>query len=191
MEAEKAKDKGGLRTGAVVVLLLLSILGYGCALALVEITLAPPAALWLAGVALAAATGLWGRHFVARVTGFRQLWLCHLVFVAVMTGVFTGSGLLVNRLGGGEAHETEAEITRVYSETRYKTRRVTRRTYARGESYKVYFAEIDLGHGVRRPVPIDRGRYRRLRPGMRVSVGLCRGALGLTFVDAGHMKTVR
>lgn len=84
-----------------------------------------------------------------------------------------------------------AEVVRVYSETRHRTKRVARNRYTRGEPYKVYYMDVRLPDGQERKRSISLERYnrfarsnhrRRQRPDS-VDLHLTKGALGLTVIE--------
>lgn len=184
------RKPAGVRTAVLVVLVMLAIFGYAGGVGLASLTLVPAWLPWTVGAVLALATGLWGRHLIGRMAGLRKVWLCYLIYVFVATGVFAAGLLLANRVGAGEREPVTAEVTRVYSEKRYRTKRVSRRSYTCGEPYNVYYAELDFGGGVRRPVAIDIRAYRRMHPGRFVEVALRRGRLGFKVVDPKGMHLV-
>lgn len=178
------------RTAALVVSGLLALIGYAGAVGLDSITIVPRWLPWTVGLILAMSTGLWGRGFIRRLTGFSAVWINYLIYTVVMTGVFACLLLVVNRVGAGEREPVAAEICRVYSETRHRTKRITSRRYTRGEPYKVYFAELDLGGGVRKSVHLNFEQYRKMRRGLIVEVSLRKGTLGFKVVDTAGMKLV-
>ena len=82
-----------------------------------------------------------------------------------------------------------AEIVRVYSETRYRSKRVARNRYTRGEPYKVYFMDARLSDGreCKRSISIQRyNRYawnsHRNKPDS-VDLHLSSGALGMEILE--------
>ncbi len=74
-------------------------------------------------------------------------------------------------------------MERKYTKTRYRSKRVTRRTYTRGEPYKVYFIEVDLPESGVRSFEVRHELYSALRSGDTVTYRETRGALGLEVIS--------
>lgn len=112
--------------------------------------------------------------------------LCHLIFTfplllcaALTVNLFTADKNPVN---------TEAVVERVYTETRYHTKRVSRKVYTRGAPYTVYCVEIQFPEGERRHFDIKKKVYNRLSKGDTVSVDVKKGALGMRVFNGSEMR---
>lgn len=80
---------------------------------------------------------------------------------------------------GRQERDENAIVRRVYWETHYKTKRVSRRVYTRGAPYKVYYISIELADGHKRDVQVLKKTYDRLVKGDTIGVHLSKGALGM------------
>jgi hypothetical protein len=90
-----------------------------------------------------------------------------------------------------ETETVHAEIIKIYSETRHRTKRVARNRYTRGEPYKVYFMDVRLPDGQKHKRSISLKSYNqyaysshrhRERPDS-VNLLLTKGALGMTIIE--------
>lgn len=168
--------------------LALAVLCAGCISALAGLTFMPPWIPWTIAVATALGTGMWGRHLWQRITGNGNS-LLNYVLHTVMVSLVICSGLyLANRLWATDDGTTaDATVTKLYSETRHHTRRVGRNRYVRGEAYQVYFATLRFGNGAECDIPVDYSRYRRMRAGDDVAVGVLHGALGYDVLNPSEI----
>ncbi len=80
--------------------------------------------------------------------------------------------------------ETKVLVEKKYTKTRYRSKRVTRKTYTRGEPYKVYFIDLEIPHLGERSFEVPRKVYTSLSTGDTATVRLGRGLLGLPVLDA-------
>lgn len=159
--------------GAVVLFCLGGISAMG------DLTFMPRWIPWTIAVGTALGTGMWGRHLWQRITGCRLQWVNYAVHV-VMVSLLICCGLyLGNQLGASDRGDTvEAEVLKVYRETRYHTKRVSRKVYTRGDAYYVYYARVRFDNGLERNMPVSRAQYSKLRPGSVFAVEVHRGGLG-------------
>lgn len=199
MEKEKDNDTSSAaaksraprrRTAVFVVLGLIAMIVYAGGVALISLTLVPAWLPWIVAVILAVATGLWGRKAVGRMCGISAMWLNYLIYVVMATGVLAFALLLANRLGAGEREPVQVEVTRVYSETRYHSKRVSTRRYIRGDPYKVYYIDVCLEGGITKPVSVNVNTFRKMRKGRYVELALRPGALGFKVLDSKGMHLV-
>ena len=91
---------------------------------------------------------------------------------------------------------SRAEILKIYSETRHRTKRIARNRYTKGEPYKVYFMDVCLPDGQKHKRSISLKRYNqytysshrhRERPDS-VDLFLTKGALGMTIIERDPNK---
>lgn len=169
------------------------ILCYGIALALFGMTLVNP--WWIVALSIVFAGisvfFLRNKKNWSVLTGTSSVTinvLCHLV---TATGLFMALILGVNYFCRDTSRTVtvRAEIVRVYSETRYRSKRVARNRYTRGEPYKVYFMDARLpdGRECKRSISIQRyNRYarnsHRNKPDS-VDLHLSSGALGMEILE--------
>lgn len=187
------KKTSGWRTFSIITVSLAVIIFYGTALTLFGMTLVRP--VWIVGasVVLAAVTAVafWQKWEALTRTGSVALNVaCHLV---AATGLFMAVILGINYFGrhASESVPVRAAIVKVYSETRYRSKRVSRNRYTRGEPYKVYFMDVQLPDGSQRKRSISlrfynryarSGHLRRQCPDS-VDLMLTPGALGMTVME--------
>ncbi len=79
-------------------------------------------------------------------------------------------------------HVEEVTVERVYSKTRYHSRRVGRGRYVRGEPYKVYYMEVTLADGRLKELSVNSDESRRLHKGTVLSLTLERGLWGVPVI---------
>ena len=118
--------------------------------------------------------------------------LCHVV---AATGLFMAIILGVNYFGrySSDTITVRAEVVKVYSETRYHSKRVARNRYIRGNPYQVYFMDVRLPDGRVRQRSISLKRYNRYARKSHkqreradsVDLMLTPGALGMTIIERG------
>lgn len=177
--------KGGAKIAAMVASAALALICLAGIMALSELTFMPGWIPWTISAATALGTGMWGKHLWRRITDCSNdiiNYLMHTVMACLLVccGLYAG-----NQLGATDSGTTvEAEVVKVYSETRHHSRRVGRR-YVRGDAYKVYYATLRFDNGLEREMPVSAARYRRLRPGMLLDVGVRRGGLGYGVIRPG------
>lgn len=167
--------------GLLIIALFISI---GGSMAIYSNTIVKP---WIptAGAAIIASVSVpvcarWWKF----VTQCSQLWvngLCHVIF--------TGSLLLFSfyfcnfYFARRETiHAERAVIERLYSETHYKTKRISRRTYGRGEPYQQYYMEVRLEDGRTKNLSVKFDDYRRLKKMDTVQLKMERGLWGIPVI---------
>ncbi|MDE6097966.1 MAG: hypothetical protein K2L80_09780 [Muribaculaceae bacterium] len=118
------------------------------------------------------------------VTGISGRFLCcvfHTLFFTVfVSGMLLGLNFV---LADTECLPVvEAEVAAKYSETRYRSRRVGRNRYVKGEPYKVYKVEFVLDDGRSKKFQVPLSRYNRLRQGSVAELHMGGGALGIPII---------
>lgn len=109
--------------------------------------------------------------------------LCHMLSVFPL---LLCAALTVNYACANVSGKTEARIEKVYRQTRYRSRRVGRRTYTRGEPYQVYCMEIETSGGLRRDFDISRKIYSKAAKGDTIQLDILSGPLGMKMLDISH-----
>lgn len=84
-------------------------------------------------------------------------------------------------------NEKSFVVNRVYKETRYQTKRVSRKVYTRGAPYSVNRVEISDGKEYKHSFDIKKRLYDRLMTGDTVLLPLKTGCLGIEFTDPESM----
>ena len=103
-----------------------------------------------------------------------------LVIGIVLSALFLGINYFTADFDGGEP--LRGIVGHKYEKTRYRTKRVSRRTYTRGEPYKVFFLQIDLTETGPRDFEVRRELYNSVRNGDTVTYREARGALGMEVI---------
>lgn len=192
------KKRFSLRIILIITVSMAVIIFYGATLALFGMTLVRP--VWVvAGAAVFAAASClaFGRKWAA-LTGTRNFVINVICNLVAVTGLAMALFLGVNYFGRNktETVSVRAEVLRVYPETHYRTKRLARNRYTRGEPYKVYYMDVRLpdGRERKREIPLKRyNRYvrsshiRHTRPDS-VDLRLTPGALGLTVIEPDSPK---
>lgn len=130
--------------------------------------------------------------FISPVIGNRWQWLTQTrskainwslnVVVCSIMGI--AAVLMVNYFGKSEGslHPTPAVIERCYKETKYQTRRVSRKVSVRGAPYKVYRLEIRIADHFKN-IKVDKKMYDEAAKGDTLYLDYGRGALGIDIID--------
>lgn len=138
---------------------------------------------------VAAATALPAAPLWGKLTGWSSMAANALVHAVALFLVLSALVLSVNYFAADkEGFSTElALIESRVRKTEYKSRRVSRRVYTRGEPYYVYELELrfaDPGYSAcSKRVRVPKRQYDALRQGDTVSVAVGRGALGMPVFD--------
>ena len=176
------KPNSGRHILWLVILLLAAVAVTVQMLTVAVHTLVP---LWgVVAISAGAAAGLYLplRRMWSRLVGGNP-WAALAVSVLVVAPVLSSAVLNINYYGADFATMplVQAVVVDKSVKERPVMRRVTRRTYVRSGSRKVYEVSIDIG-GCSLTMEESYERYRTLRTGSAVSVRCGRGALGLRVV---------
>lgn len=140
-------------------------------------------------VFIAAVLALPMRRFWQWLTESDKTALNLLVHMVVMTPIIYFAILTVNYVFRFNTSTTvNAKVERVYSETRYHTRRVSRRVYTRGTPYKAYGIEITFHNGKKRHFDVKKNVYDRLVKGDTITVDIYKGRLGMQVFNSSELK---
>lgn len=192
------KITSGWRTFSIITVSLAVIIFYGAAVTLLGMTIVRP--VWIIGVSLVLAA-------VSAIV-FLKKWetltltanvvvniLCHIV---AATGLFMAVILGVNYFGrhSSDTDTVRAEVVKVYSETHYRSKRVARNRYIRGEPYQVYYMDVRLPDGKVRQRSISLNCYNRYARTSHlhreradsVDLMMTPGALGMTIIERDSNK---
>ncbi len=169
----------------IIITLLIGVISYGLTVALSSRTLISP---WIpvsAAVFISAITGIkiarkW--KAITGVTTFIVNYICH---VLLMTGMLLAAFYVINFAFADKAttHTVKAVIERRYSETRYKSRRIRRNVYGRGEPYKVYFIELRFENGMKKSRELNLNKFNRTHKGDTLNVDIAKGALSIPVIE--------
>lgn len=168
----------------IIVLVLLSLIFYGGAMGIYGMTIVNPVWVIIISVMVAAMSGVVLWRLWPCVTGSeRFVWnfICQTLFAAglLMFVFFAGNYFLPSR---SDAHQEKVIVEKVYSEERYRSKRVGRR-YVRGEPYKVYYMQVEFQDGRRKDLSITPGKAARLHKGDPLTLNVRKGFLGVPVID--------
>lgn len=96
------------------------------------------------------------------------------------------SALVVNYACGSPTGSIDACVEKVYRQTRYRSKRVGRRTYTRGQPYQVYCLEVRTDNGTTRDLDISRKIYNQVCKGDTIHLDVLTGPLGIRMLDTSH-----
>lgn len=187
--AEDSKRKGGGRTVAIVLLSTLALFCIGgCAAELNYLLTAwwiPVSIVLVITVALALPLRRMWQWIIGK-SNVALILLCHILFTGPL---LLCAALTINLATSGKnVQPTEAVVERVYTETRYRTKRLSRKVYTRGAPYTVYRVEVHFPEGEKRHFDIKRQLFARLTKGDTISVDVSKGALGMKVFNGSETK---
>lgn len=148
------------------------------------------AALTLALATARPALGMW-----SRLTGTDRGWINTAVHTLTLAAVLSGIFFTGNYFGADMTtrHTEKVVIERKFTQTRYRTRRINRRTTGRGAPYKVYYVDLTMPDGSLKTLQMPKDNYLKLRSGDEAEVTLAKGLFGVTVIrrdvpvrDLGH-----
>ncbi|MCM1140656.1 MAG: hypothetical protein NC221_08180 [Duncaniella sp.] len=115
------------------------------------------------------------------ITGFKPRWINYLCGVVSLTGILTAIFLTLNFSLADDStiHEQEVKIDRKYHKVRHHIKRITRKSYAQGEAYNVYFIQIQFDNGMNRDIIVSFQKYRKLKVGQKMNVKIADGLFGI------------
>lgn len=175
-----------------VFILMIFIFSVGGVIALASMTIWPWTAIVAAAFIIAAITGRMVWRGWRPLTASGSLWLnwgAHTLFV---TALLAATYLLTNFVTARHAPYVyeKGVVTRLYSEKRHQTRRVSRRVYTRGKPYWVYMAKVDAPSG-EMTINIGKRRYDALHKGDTLSLPIARGVLGMPVLVTDSIRYPR
>lgn len=78
--------------------------------------------------------------------------------------------------------QLKATVTKKYTKTRHRTRRINRRVYTNGEPYQVYYFELELEDGTTKDIEVNVQKYSRTRYGSKIDVTRRKGLFGIPVI---------
>lgn len=168
----------------VTALIIVGIFSLGAVGALGAETLIKGWIPFVIAMGLALVSGVTLHRLWPRLTGIGNSIVNYLIHMVFATIFFWGAFYAVNAVfTRGEAYTEKVIVDHRYTETRYRSRRVGRRSYARGAPYKTYHIETRFPDGRIRNLEITGGRYRDLRSGDTITLTIRRGFFGVPVAD--------
>lgn len=140
--------------------------------------------------AVSAVTGTFFHRAWARLTGVGKFALNFPIHLVVFTIVISSALLMGNYYATDfdSLPEQEVVIEKRLRKTRYRTRRVSRRTYVRGVPYQVYYLQVSLPDGASKEFHVKKSVYDRTRSGDTATIRMGRGALSFLVLDANSLR---
>lgn len=172
----------GILIGLVVVAILVA---YGCAFCIYRDTIVEWHTPWGAALVLALLVWFPLRGFYARVFPDYHVLLRLLGHLLGATGVWLLIVLGVNSWFADDSslHTEQATVVGHYREKHYRSQRVGRRTYRRGNPYYEYIVRLQFPAGREKDFTLTLQKYNRLRNGMTIDVPVKKGLLGFPVID--------
>lgn len=144
-------------------------------------------------LALALVSGVTLWRLWPKVTGTGKVWINYIMQVVVACAFFLLLFYIPNSVFSDKStnHEEKAVAERVYSKTHYRTRRISRRTYGRGEPYYKYYVDLRFENGSRKSLEIPLKQYNRTRKGDTLRIDIEKGLYGFpVIIRKGNYVTV-
>lgn len=179
------KQKSGKYSTFLIILFsLLTVLSYGFAAAIHSNTMING---WIPGCvsfALAAVSGITMWRLWRGLTHnprFILNYTCNLIFATgLLLSAFYGLNFIF--ADNGTLHAEKAVVERKYYKVRHRTKRVSRRHYAQGEPYNVYYADIRFADGRVKDLSLPRARYSRIHIGDTLRIPVEKGLFNVPVI---------
>ncbi len=124
--------------------------------------------------------------WLTNTSSFLPNYLCH----TICTGIL---GLAIFYIGNyafaqdDTGHMEKTRVEKMYKEVHYKSRRIGRNRYTRGEAYKVYYMKVKFSNGQVKDLQIEPAKYMRLHEGDTISLYVSSGLFGIPVVKYNHV----
>lgn len=140
--------------------------------------------------AVSAVTGTFFHRAWAKLTGVDKFALNFPIHLVVFTIVISSALLMGNYFATDfdSLPEQEVVIEKRLRKTRYRTRRVSRRSYVRGAPYHVYYLQVSLPDGTPKEFYVKKSVYDKTRSGDTVTIRMGRGALSFPVLNANSLQ---
>lgn len=123
------------------------------------------------------------------LTGISNIPLCIICNLIAVWPVLLSGALIINKCTPrSRPVQTEAVIKRLLIETRYHTKRVSRRVYTRGAPYSAFCAEVTLPGGADRTFDITKKKYDIFSKGDTVLIETTDGMLGMSTMNPSTIR---
>lgn len=109
----------------------------------------------------------------------------NVLLATVILGGVISAGFYVSNFAFAKeetSHTEKAVITKKYRETRYRSKRVGRNRYVRGEQYYEYYFDVEYSNGRIKPMIVNAKRYSKARTGDTITVNIQQGLYGFAVV---------
>ena len=85
-------------------------------------------------------------------------------------------------------HEIMAPVVKKFTQTHYKTRRISKHTSVRGEKYYTYHYSVALPDSTTKSFSVSAGDFVKVRHGSDIQVTLEKGLFGVTVIKKYNIK---
>lgn len=139
---------------------------------------------------LAVGSGKFLWRIWCKLTDNDSIWLNYGIHVVAVTAFLLCFFYLGNFFFGDRDNVTyeDCQITRLYREQHYHTRRISRKVYGRGAPYWVYKADLELPDGTTKDLRIYKKRYDELSKGDTLGLAVRTGFFGAKVFDTSKIK---
>ena len=164
--------------------ILITIFGYGTIFALSSETLISP---WLpvsASIIIAILSSIKIGGYWEYISTNSNIWLNRTIHVITTTAIVGGAFYSCNYLFDNDStrHKEQVVVENRYHKVRYRSKRITRRTYTRGEPYKVYYIDVQFSDGRKKSLSVPFKRYKRIHTGDTISLNIATGLFGIPVI---------
>lgn len=142
-------------------------------------------------IGLSLVSGIFTSKIWRGLTCTNRMWINYLLNTYIVCAIllmlfYVPNFAFSNR---SETVNESAVIERVFYKTRYKKKRISRRTYGRGEPYKVYYIDICFEDGTEKTISIPLQKYNRLHRGDSLVFEVRKGLWGMKILDTNFKMT--
>ncbi len=171
-------------TACLITVIIVTLVAYGLYMALADLTMVDKWMVLIVAAFISLAVAILWRNGMGYYLGIGNRIVNKLVVLIVFTGLLSAGFYSVNYWLSREdtSHQEKAVVVRKYTEKHYRTKRVARNRYTRGEPYNQYYIELQYPAGDIKPKQVNLSRYKKIKTGDTVSVGIEMGALGFPVV---------
>ena len=172
-----------LRNIFVCLLTVAVFAGYGVALVSGSYTLTNLWVVWSVTLFLAIFTSFVFGKKIKTLTGIRNIPANQCIYTIALTGIICGTFLFGNQVAspGNIIYTDKATISRIYTKTRYRSKRVAPRRYVNSDKYTVWRAELTFSNGCKRHIDIPVALSRKLHADNTIDIPVIRGFFGMPF----------
>lgn len=172
----------------LIVVILLTLLCYMLAISLRNYTMVSFPMVMSVCLTVGAVGGVLAAPLAAWFTRRSSFALNAALATVVMTGVWAGLFYTLNFAFADAAagHSERAVVERKYRETHYRSRKVGRNRYVRGEPYYEYYFDVRYANGSVKPMLVSAERYRRVDRSDSITVNISRGLFGFPVIKGNN-----
>jgi len=168
----------------LVIIAILTLICYIATYSINQYTIVSPYYVIIPAILPGSASGLLMLPIFRRITHKHNAVLNIICGAIFSTGLLLAAFYILNfALSDSNTHHTEgAVVERKYSKTRHHIKRITRKRYAMGEAYNMYYADIRFFNGKTNSIIIPQKRYVRIHTGDTISIPVERGLFNIPVI---------